>query len=237
VFSTGIGTPDAAMVRRCHERGIKVVAMVATVPDARAVAAAGVDGVVAQGAEAGGHRSVGEKPPSREAAQIGTMVLVPRVVDAVPVPAVASGGIADGRGLATAQALGAQGVFLGTRFIATREATVPAFWKKTVVETESDATTVTDAFSGLYARGVRNTFAREYDASGAPVLPSLLRRQAAQDIYAATAVRQNREHFPMLSGQSMRLIRDMAGAAEGAEAIVREAREVLRRLPERGRLA
>ncbi|MGH7268388.1 MAG: NAD(P)H-dependent flavin oxidoreductase, partial [Candidatus Rokuibacteriota bacterium] len=94
VFSAGVGNPSAELVRRCHERSVKVIAMVATVADARAVATAGVDAVVAQGGEAGGHRSVGVKPASPEAAAVGTLSLVPQVVDVVPVPVIAAGGIA-----------------------------------------------------------------------------------------------------------------------------------------------
>jgi nitronate monooxygenase len=95
VWSIGLGNPTAEMVRRCHERGVKVMAMVATVDDARAVVANGVDIVVAQGGEAGGHRSTWVKRP-REEASIATLTLVPQVVDAVRVPVLAAGGIADG---------------------------------------------------------------------------------------------------------------------------------------------
>ena len=81
----------------CRERGVKVIAMVATVDDARAVAASGVDAVVAQGSEAGGHRSTWVKPASREAAQVGGMALIPQIVDAVDLPVIAAGGIASGQ--------------------------------------------------------------------------------------------------------------------------------------------
>jgi NAD(P)H-dependent flavin oxidoreductase YrpB (nitropropane dioxygenase family) len=121
VWSIGLGDPGAGMVSRCHERGITIMAMVTNVRDARAVAAAGVDVVVAQGIEAGGHRSNW----SEGAEEAGTLVIVPRIVDAVTAPVVAAGGIADGRGLAAALALGAAGVMLGTRFIATRESIAP----------------------------------------------------------------------------------------------------------------
>jgi nitronate monooxygenase len=127
VWSIGLGNPDPGWVQRCHQRGVKIVAMVATVDDARAVAGSGVDAVIAQGAEAGGHRSTWVKPASREAAQIGALALVPQIVDAVKVPVIAAGGIADGRGLVAALALGAQGVLMGTRFVATREATAAEF--------------------------------------------------------------------------------------------------------------
>ena len=110
--------------------------MVATAEDARAVAASGVDAIVAQGSEAGGHRSTWVKRPSPDAASVGTMALVPQIVDAVEVPVVAAGGISDGRGLVAALALGAVGILLGTRFVATRESMAPEFWKKSLLERE-----------------------------------------------------------------------------------------------------
>jgi nitronate monooxygenase len=236
VFSAALGSPDVALIRRCFERGVKVVAMVATVGDARTAAAAGVDVVVAQGVEAGGHRSTGAKAGSAESAGIGTLALVPQVVDAVSVPVVAAGGIVDGRGLAAALTLGASGVLLGTRFVATRESMAQDFYKKALLESEADATTITDAFSGLYARALRNTFARDWAASGAPTLPPLLQRNAAADVFAASAARHDGSYVPMWSGQGVGLIHDLPGAAEVIEAIVREARAVFRNVGGRLRL-
>ena len=195
-----------------------------------------MDVVVAQGLEAGGHRSTGAKGPSAESAGIGTLALVPQILDAVNVPVVAAGGIADGRGLAAALTLGASGILLGTRFVATRESMAQDVYKKALLESEADATTITDAFSGLYARALRNTFARDYAASGAPVLPALLQRNAAADVFAAAAAKQDGSYLPMWSGQSVGLIRDLPGAADVVEAIVREARAVLDGLPGRVRL-
>lgn len=232
VWSIGLGDPGPEMVRRCRERGIKVMAMVATVDDARAVAQSGVDVIVAQGGEAGGHRSTWVKPASREAANIGTMALVPQIVDAVKVPVVAAGGIADGRGFVAALALGAAGILLGTRFVATRESAAPEFYKKALLDRGSDATTVTDVFSGHYARALRNTFAEEYAASGAPVLPVLVQRNAADDIYTKAAANQDGEYFPMWAGQSTGLIHGLPGAADVVHAIMREAQSVLSKLPQ-----
>jgi len=236
VWSIGLGDPGAERVRRCHARGVKVMAMVATVDDARAVADAGVDVVVAQGSEAGGHRSTWVKRESREAAAIGTMALVPQVVDAVRVPVVAAGGLADGRGLVSALALGASGILLGTRFVATRESSAPEFWKKALLERGSDTTTVTDAFTGLYARTLVNAFNTEYAASGAPVLPALVQARAAMDIYTESAKQENGEYFPMHTGQSVGLIHNLPGSAEVVREIVREARAVLSALPGRVRV-
>jgi nitronate monooxygenase len=227
VWSIGLGDPGPEMTRECRRRGVKVMAMVATVEDARAVAASGVDLIVAQGSEAGGHRSTFRKRESAEAAAVGTMALVPQVVDAVRVPVIAAGGIADGRGLVAALALGACGVLLGTRFVATRESVAPEFWKKRLLERDAEATTVTDVFTGLYARALANAFSREYTAAGAPVLPPLVQRSAANDVYLAALKQGDGEHYPMWSGQSVGLIHDLPGAADVVEAIVREARQVL----------
>jgi nitronate monooxygenase len=237
VFSVGLGDPGPDLVLRCRAQGIKVVAMVATVEDARTVAASGVDVVVAQGSEAGGHRSTWVKRPSPEAASVGVMALVPQIVDAIRTPVVAAGGLADGRGMVAAMALGAVGILLGTRFVATRESMAPEFWKKSLLERDGDDTTLTDAYSGLWLRTLRNVYTVEYRASGAPVLPPLLQSRAAQDIVEEAGRRANGEYFPMLSGQGVGLVRDLPGAGEVVETIVREARSVLAGLPRRVRLA
>jgi len=116
----------------------------------------------------------------------------------VPVPVVAAGGIADGRGLVAALALGASGVLLGTRFVATRESMAPELYKKRVLESESGATTMTDVLTGLWARALANTFTRDYTTSGAPVLPPLVQRAAASDVYVA-ALKQGTRFCPRSS--------------------------------------
>jgi nitronate monooxygenase len=226
VFSVGLGDPERERTDRCHEHGIRVIAMAATVADAKTLEASGVDAIVAQGGEAGGHRSTWVKPATRDAACIGTIVLVPQVVDAVRVPVIAAGGIADGRGLVAAFALGAQGVMLGTRFLATKESLAPAFFKQAVLDRNSDQTLVTDVYTGLYARGLRNRFAEEYEAAGAPVLPPLVQTNAAQDVYIAAFLQSDGEHYPMLAGQGCGLITDLPSAAEVVRAIMAEAERV-----------
>jgi nitronate monooxygenase len=167
------------------------------------------------------------KPPSPEAVSIGALALVPRVVDAVRVPVIAAGGIADGRGLVAALALGAAGALLGTRFVATREATAPEFQKKALLEAEAEATAMTDSITGLWARYIRNTYVTEYDASGAPVFPALIQSRSAQDIFGHAGKQAMPDWFPMPTGQSVGLVHDLPGAAEVVERIVREARSVL----------
>jgi nitronate monooxygenase len=235
VFSAALGWLERELVADCHRRGIKVMAMVSTVDDARTAAASGADVVVAQGAEAGGHRSIDGKPASPDATIVGSIALLPQVVDAVGVPVVAAGGIADGRGLVAALALGASGVLLGTRFVATRESLAPELYKKRVLESESGATTVTDSLSGLWARALANRFTREYTAAGAPVLPPLIQRSAANDVFIAALKQGDPEYYPMMAGQSVGLIRDLPGAAEVVDTVIREARAVLSALPGRVR--
>lgn len=229
VWSAGVGDPGPERVRRCHERGIKVIAMATTVEDSKALAASGVDAIVAQGGEAGGHRSVWVKGRAPEAS-VGTLVLVPQVVDAVSVPVIAAGGIVDGRGFLAALALGAGGVMLGTRFVATRESMAPDAWKRALLEKDGSETTITNVFTGLYARVVHNSYVDEYNASGTPTLPALIHYHAAQDIYTAASSKGDGEHFPLYSGQGIGLIHDLPGAAEVVARIVEEARAAMAKL-------
>ena len=223
VWSTIFGPPDRAMIDECHRRGIAVIAMVATAEDARTVVAHGCDAVVAQGSEAGGHRATFAKPASPETGAIGSIALIPQIVDAVHVPVIAAGGIADGRGLVAALALGAAGILMGTRFVATQESTAAEAWKKSLLERDGDSTTVTDAFTGLWARALRNRFTEDYRASGAPALPTLWQSAVARDISAAAIRAGDPDYFPMWSGQGVGLVRSLPGAGEVVETVVREA--------------
>src|SRR4051812_35743045 len=166
VLTFALGDPS-----RYAGRGALVGAMVTTVEEAVRAADGGADFVIAQGAEAGGHRSTFEL--GGELPLVGTMALVPQVVDAVSVPVVATGGIADGRGLAAALALGAAGAQLGTAFMLAREAgTAPGYRRAMVGATEAD-TVVTTAFTGRPARSIRNRL------TGAAIEPVPWPRQRA----------------------------------------------------------
>lgn len=227
VFSVGLGNPPRALVDRFHARGAKVIAMIASVEDATAVAQNGVDVIIAQGHEAGGHRSKWAKPPSAQHSAIGTMTLVPQVVREVDVPVVAAGGIMDGYSLVAALALGAQGALVGTRFIATREAAARDFYKQALVDAKGDATVVTDAFSGLFARVLRNTFTEEYAASGAPTLSGYVQTSATADIVNAAAERGDASHYPLWAGQGVGLVDRVTGAADVVNEMIREAHAAL----------
>ena len=153
VFVAGLGVPSAA-VELCHQHGVLVANMCGKVVHARKAVDAGCDLVIAQGTEGGGHTG-----------QVATLPLVPLIVDAVgdEVPVVAAGGIFDGRGLAAALALGADGAWLGTRFIATPEAQSVVGFKEALVAAAEDGTVVSRAYSGKTMRVIRNTYTEEWE--------------------------------------------------------------------------
>jgi enoyl-[acyl-carrier protein] reductase II len=155
-FVAGLGVPRD-VIKLCHDSGVIVVNMCGKVRHAVDAVAAGCDIVVAQGTEAGGHTG-----------QVATMALVPQIVDAVgdKVPVVAAGGIVDGRGLAAALSLGADGIWAGTRFIATPEARSVVGYKETLLATKEDGTVVTRAYTGKTCRVVANDYTKGYESGG-----------------------------------------------------------------------
>ena len=183
IFSFAFGIPPAAAMDELKHRAVLTIGTATTVDEARALEDAGVDAVVAQGSEAGGHRGTFLGP--FEAAMIGTMALVPQVVDAVRIPVIASGGIMDGRGIAAARALGAAGVQLGTAFLATDEAGTSAAYRARLLESAEDATAVTRAYSGRPARGIRTAFMAEVEAAGVPIPPFPLQNAMTRPLRAA----------------------------------------------------
>jgi len=186
VFSAAVGVPEASLVERFHRVGTKVVSMVATVPDATAAVGNGVDVIVAQGSESGGHRSYGSKLAESEVLGAGTLTLVPQMVDTVgaSTPVVAAGGIIDGRGLAAMLALGADGVLLGTRFVATRESAASEVWKQRLTSGRRE-TTLTDGFTGQWARVLRSEFTDHWRNADAEALPGLLQSGVGADLFSA----------------------------------------------------
>lgn len=150
VVTTGAGSPEKYM-SMWKEAGIKVIPVVASVALARRMERCGADAVVAEGMEAGGH--IGEST---------TMALVPQVADAVEIPVVAAGGIADGRGIAAAFMLGAQGVQMGTCFVVTKESQVHENYKKCIIKAKDIDTRVTGRSTGHPVRAIRNQMTKEY---------------------------------------------------------------------------
>jgi nitronate monooxygenase len=229
VLSVALGDPRD-LVTRAHEQEILVMAMVTTIEEAKLVTERGADMVVAQGAEAGGHRSTFELGPAGEVPLVGTLALVPQVVDAVNVPVVAAGGIADGRGLLAALALGASGAQIGTRFLSARESEVfPAYREHLLESTEAD-TEVTRVFTGRPARGVRNRLLKEYLKEGPEPLAFPLQMLAMRDIYEEARARGEGDHFLLLAGQGLGMLKDGQGAAEIVAEIAAGAEATLARL-------
>ena len=164
VLSVVFGVPSRELIAEARDRGIRVVGTATTVAEAVALAEAGVDAVVATGAEAAGHRVSFLRPAADSL--VGTFALVPQVVDAVGVPVIAAGGIADRRGVAAAFALGAAGVQVGTAFLATGESAATDAHRAAIRTTAAEDTVLTRAMSGRIARGARNRAVRAIEASG-----------------------------------------------------------------------
>lgn len=194
------GLPDPARVDELRAAGIAVLGTATTVEEAVALEAAGADAIIASGAEAGGHRVSFLRPA--EESLVGTIALVPQVVDAVRVPVIAAGGIADGRGIAAAQLLGAAGVQVGTAFLRTAESAAPDAYKRALASERARSTELTRAPSGRLARGIPNRLTREIgdDVAAFPLqnwLTGAVRRVAAE--------RGDAELLALWSGQAAAL--------------------------------
>jgi len=208
------------VIPAARERGIYVMSVVGAVRHAIKAVADGVDAVIASGMDGGGH--VGS---------IGTAALVPAVVDAVKVPVIAGGGLADGRGLAAALAFGAQGVWMGTRFIATPESRSHQNFKRKIVDTEVAGTTVTRAHSGKPCRLIANDFTRSWIGREKEIKPFPL--QALEVGHAASEVGRlegDVENGVLPTGQSCGLIADVVPAGEVVRRVVDEALTAMKRM-------
>jgi NAD(P)H-dependent flavin oxidoreductase YrpB (nitropropane dioxygenase family) len=228
VFSTAWPRDDqdlTAIFGSAHDHGSRVMHMVARVEDAVRAVEAGADVIVAQGSEGGGH--IGD---------IGTVVIVRQVAKAVaPVPVLAAGGFADGAGLAAALALGAHGIVLGTRFLATEEAPLPAAYKQGIVASSGDDTVVTtlaDSLSGRDWPGARARVRRtRFIEQWLGREPELRRHRDAAFAELDAMEESNADDGLMWIGQSSGLIDSILPAAEVVKQIVDEAEEILRMLP------
>jgi len=156
VFSFVFGVPSAQVLERCRSAGIATVGAATTPAEAKLLADAGVDMIVATGFEAGGHRVSFLAEP--EDCLTGTLALVPQVVDTVKVPVLAAGGIADGRGIAAALKLGASAAQIGTAFLACQESSAAPLHREKLFSPDARRTTLTRAFTGRLARSVHNDF-------------------------------------------------------------------------------
>ncbi len=225
-FVAGLGVPRE-VVEQCHAAGLVVVNMCGKVRHAVEAVEAGCDIVVAQGTEAGGHTG-----------RIATMALVPQVVDAVGerVPVVAAGGIVDGRGLAAALALGADGVWIGTRFIATPEARGVVGYKDVLLRSHEDDTVVTRAYTGKTCRVIANRYTQPYESGevAAERFPAQILRSMQDGANhlggdeTTPGVDPDREFYP--AGQGVGAIDELVPAADLVHQIVEQAETVLAKL-------
>jgi nitronate monooxygenase len=221
------GLPDAALVRRVKDAGCKVIASATTAAEARWLEERGADVIVAQGAEAGGHRGIFLSDDI--STQAGTLALVPQVVDAVSVPVVAAGGIGDARGIAAAFALGAAGVQLGTAYLHCPESKISAPHRAALRDAQDNSTALTNVMSGRPARGIVNRLVREVGPISelAPQFP--LAANALAPLRAAAEKQGSGEFSPLWSGQAAALGRALP-AGELTRALAEEAAAILRRL-------
>jgi len=220
VVSFHFGLPDADAVTALKEKGCKILSSATTVAEARWLEARGVDAIIAQGWEAGGHRGV--FLDVAHDAQVGLFALVPQIVDAVQVPVIAAGGIADGRGIAAAFALGAAGVQIGTAFITADEANRKPHHHEALASGADDSTCITLAGSGRPARAHRTPWL--YAMADVETAPFPLMYHYTAPLTRADAER----HQFSLYGQAARLA-PSGDAAQRLEHLVAEAREVMAR--------
>lgn len=214
VVSFHFGLPEERLLRRVKAWGAKVLSSATTVAEARWLEARGCDAVIAQGSEAGGHRGIflADDVIGGALQQPGTMALVPQVVDAVKVPVIAAGGIADGRGVAAALMLGAAGAQLGTAYLFSPEAKTSAVHRAALKSARDDETTLTNIFTGRPARGVVNRVIREVGAlnRAAPAFP--LASNAMAPLRAKAEAAGSGDYTSLWSGQAAALCRERSAA-------------------------
>ncbi|WP_022727029.1 NAD(P)H-dependent flavin oxidoreductase [Fodinicurvata sediminis] len=226
VISSIMGLYPPEFVRRMKERGIRWFATVTTVAEAKAAEEAGADALVAQGMEAGGHRGAFQAD-SAETAMIGLFSLLPAVVDAVEVPVIATGGIADARGVAAALLLGASAVQIGTSFLRTPEAALPSGWSEGIGQANPEDTRLTRAFSGRAGRSLVNDYLRAAHAPDAPEpAPYPVQRSLTQAMRSQAAKSNDPSRMQSWAGQSARLAQ-ACPAADIADALWNQAEEIL----------
>jgi nitronate monooxygenase len=205
VFSFTFGIPPREILDSVHEAGIKVLGTATTVGEAELLELAGCDAIVAQGSEAGGHR--GTFAADFEQAMIGTIALVPQIVDRTERPVIAAGGIMDGRGIAAALALGAGAAQLGTAFMAVDESGAPPPYEKSLSEVAETDTTVTRAFTGRPMRGLRTPFVDAIETSDVEIPPYPMQAGVLAELRAAGLEKGQLDVVGRLVGQGVPQIR------------------------------
>lgn len=215
VLACALGTP-ADVVERCHRHGVVVMAIVGRSRHAVRAIENGADVVIVQGFEGGGHTG-----------DVGLLTLLSEVLEFATVPLVAAGGIATGRQIAAALVSGAQGVWVGTRFLATAESRAEEKFKEAVVEAGYDETIRSRLFDGLPVRQLRNRFTDVWDGYENEMQPYPVQRMLTAPIRYAAAAHEMKDYMSLVAGQSSALVHDVPGAAEVLHRLVDEAIGVL----------
>jgi enoyl-[acyl-carrier protein] reductase II len=228
VLASGLGDPGP-VVPQAHELGMTVISLVGNTRNARRVAASGVDIVVAQGYDGGGHTG-----------RVGTLSLVPAVLDAVDLPVMAAGGIGDGRGIAAALAMGAVGVWMGTRFVASQEAHGHEKYKQRIAEIDDEGTIRTRCFSGKPARMIRNQTTEAWESADlqARIRPfpkqfGVIHEWLGEDPYTTGRFEGKTETGALAAGQSAGVVHDVRPVREIMGSLVEETNAALERLAPR----
>lgn len=218
------GAPPSAAIAACKAAGIYLMGTATTVAEALALERAGFDAIVAQGVEAGGHRGTFDEPYAR--GEIGLFALVPQIVDAVKLPVIAAGGIADGRGIAAALMLGAVGVQIGTAFLTTPEATVHPAYRAVLQTPRARETRLTRLYTGRPARGIVTQFMEDLADQEQATLQYPIQRNYTGPLGKAGLAQGQIEFHSLWAGQSAALARPLTAAAL-IETLVSETRRVL----------
>ncbi len=226
VVSFHFGMPRTDLVRRLKDAGIVILCAATTSAEARRAVELGADAVIAQGYEAGGHRGIFLGGDRDIANQVGTLALVPQVVDAVDVPVIAAGGIADARGVAAALALGAAAVQVGTAYLLSPEARVSALHRAALKSARDDSSVLTTLYSGRPARGIVNRLIRELGPMNEVAPPFPTASNALAPLRAEAEKRGSGDFTPLWAGQGAGLAREQ-GAAELTRSLAAGARDVL----------
>ena len=208
VVSFHFGLPASALLARARAAGARILCSATSVAEARELEAQGVDAIIAQGSEAGGHRGMFlSRDP---ATQVGTFALVPQLVDAVKVPVIAAGGVADARGVAAAFALGASGVQVGTAYLRCPESRITAMHRRALAEARADDTRLTNVFSGRPARGIQNRIVRERGPLSHVTPPFPLAARALAPLRSRAEASGSADFSPLWAGQAVALTREMS---------------------------
>jgi nitronate monooxygenase len=203
VFSFIFGIPPTEILDECRAKGIVTIGTATTPDEGIALRNAGVDAIVASGFEAGGHR--GSFLRAAEDSVTGTFSLVPRIVDVVDVPVIAAGGIADGRGVMAALALGAEAVQMGTAFLTCEESGASRIHREALQQRKAEYTGLTKAFTGRLARGIQNRLMSRLEQERAEILPYPLQRMLVRNLSIAAEAAGRADLMPLWAGQSANL--------------------------------